>query len=120
MTEQLERRGVPREDVFTALEEADRCVALSDDPQVAAAAGHRVISTLLPLEEDAVVICADDETDWQALGFAPLSFDGHDPAAYGWVMFELSARAAADRRARWRRCERQTASMLTGIGVARF
>src|ERR1700694_835103 len=39
MAEQLERRGVDRTDLFTALEEADRCIALSGDPHAAAEAG---------------------------------------------------------------------------------
>jgi hypothetical protein len=49
----------------------------------------------------------------------PINFDGNDPAAYAWVMFELSMRADVDRRARWRRCESQP-SIPTTIGVARL
>jgi hypothetical protein len=120
MAEQLERRGVDRDDVFTALEEADRCVALWNNPRAAAEAGHRAISTLLPLAQDALVICSADGTNWQGLGFAPISFDGHDPAAYAWVMFELSARANAERRARWRRCDREVSAMPTAVGLARL
>jgi hypothetical protein len=120
MAEQLERCGVDRTDLFVALEEADRCVALSGKPHAASEAGHRAISTLVPLADESVVICADvAESNPEALGFDPLVFDGHDPAAYAWVMFELSMRADAERRARWRRCESQP-SMPTAIGVARL
>jgi hypothetical protein len=121
MTEQLARSGVDRNDVFTALEEADRCVALSTDPHGAAAAGYRVISSLAPLVPESLVICAEeDEFHLRALGFEPLAFDGHDPAAYAWVMFELSARANADWHSRWRRCLPQASSVPTAIGLARL
>jgi hypothetical protein len=121
LAEQLARRGVDRTDVFTALEEADRCVALSNDPHVAAEAGHRAINALLPLESESVVICAEeDESNLRALGFEPLAFDGHDPAAYAWVMFELSMRADAERRSQWRRCVPQAFSTPTTIGLARL
>lgn len=121
MAEQLERRGVDRSEVFTALEEADRCVAISGDPHAAAEAGHRMISTLVPLAHESVVICADeDESKLQALGFDPLSFDEHDPAAYAWVMFELSTRADAERRANWRRCIPRAFPAPTAIGLARL
>lgn len=121
MAEQLERRGIDRTDIFTALEEADRCVAVSSDPHVAAEAGHRAISTLLPLKAESVVICAEeDESNLRALGFDPLPFDGHDPAAYAWVMFELSLRADADMRSKWRRCVPQAFSTPTSIGLARL
>ena len=120
MAEQLDRDGVDRTELFLELEEADRCVALSDDPHAAAEAGHRAISTLVSLAPDSLVICAeDDQSSLRALGFDPLTFDGHDPAAYAWVMFELSRRADADRRTRWRRCESQR-SVPTAIGLARL
>jgi hypothetical protein len=119
MTEQLARTGVDRTDVFTALEEADRCVALSDNPHAAAEAGHRAISTLVSLAPESLVICADeDESSLRAQGFDPLTFDGHDPAAYAWVMFELSKRAEADRRSNWRRGVPQDLSTPTAIGLA--
>jgi hypothetical protein len=121
MAEQLERRGVDRTDLFTALEEADRSVALSNDPHAAAEAGHRAISTLVRCAHESVVIRADkDGSKLQALGFDPLSFDGHDPAAYAWVMFELSTRAEAERRSQWRRCARQAFSTPTAFGLARL
>lgn len=121
MTEQLARTGVDRTDLFTALEEADRCVALSSDPHVAAEAGYRVISTFVPLALESLVICAEEgESNLRALGFDPLVFDGHDPAAYAWVMFELSTRASAERRSRWRRCVPQAFSTPTAIGLARL
>jgi hypothetical protein len=121
MAQQLERRGVDRTDLFTALEEADRCVALSGDPHAAAEAGHRAISTLVPLAHESLLMRADeDESKLQARGFDPLSFDGHDPAAYAWVMFELSTRAEAERRSQWRRCVPQAHSAPTAIGLARL
>jgi hypothetical protein len=121
MVAQLERRGVDPPDIFNALEEADRCVALSGDPHGAAEAGHRAISTLMPLAQESIVICAgEDESNLQALGFDPLPFDGYDPAAYAWVLFELSTRASAERRSRWRRCVPQAFSTPTAIGLARL
>ena len=121
MTEQLARSGVDRNDVFTALEEADRCVAVTIDPDRAAAAGYRVINSFVPLVPDSLVICAEeDEFHLRALGFEPLAFDGHDPAAYAWVMFELSARSNADWHTRWRRCVPQAFSTPTAIGLARL
>jgi hypothetical protein len=121
MAEQLARRGVDRTDLFTALEEADRCVALSDDSRGAAEAGHRVISSLVSLQAESVVICAEENpSTLRALGFEPLAFDGYDPAAYAWVMFELSMRAEADRRSQWRRCVPQAFSTPTAIGLARL
>jgi hypothetical protein len=119
MAEQLDSRGVDRTDLFTALEEADRCVALSNDPHGAAEAGHRVISSLVSLAPESVVICAGENPSiLRALGFDPLAFDGHDPAGYAWVIFELSMRADADRRSQWRRCVPQTFSTPTAIGLA--
>ncbi|TMD46332.1 MAG: hypothetical protein E6I86_12815, partial [Chloroflexi bacterium] len=59
MAEQLARRGVDRTDLFRALEEADRCVGLSADPQGAAAAGYRAINSLVPLALESLVICAE-------------------------------------------------------------
>ncbi len=121
MAEQLARRGVDRSDLFTALEEADRCVAVSNDPHIAADAGQRAISTLLPLRSQSVVICAkEDESNLRTLGFDPLPFDGHDPAAYAWVMFELSMRVDADQRSKWRRCVPEPFATPTAIGLARL
>ena len=121
MAEQLVRSGVDRTDLFTALEEADRCVALSTDPHGAAAAGYRVISSFDRLAPESLIICAEeDEFHLRALGFDPLGFDGHDPAAYAWVMFELSARANADWHSRWRRCVPHALSTPTTIGLARL
>lgn len=121
MAEQLSRSGVDRTDLFIALEDADRCLAVSIDPHLAAEAGYRVISTLVPLALESLAIRADeDESKLRALGFDPLAFDGHDPAAYAWVMFELSTRATAERRSRWRRCAPQAFSTPTAIGLARL
>ncbi len=121
MAEQLARRGVDRTDVFMALEEADQCVALSNDPHVAAEAGHRAISTLLPIKSESVVICVEeDDANLGALGFDPLPFDGYDPAAYAWVMFELSMRGDAEKRSKWRRCVPEPFGTPTAIGLARL
>jgi hypothetical protein len=121
MAEQLAARGVDRTDLFTALEEADRCIALSNEPHAAAEAGYRVISSLVPVAPESLVMCAgESQAILRALGFDPLAFDGHDPAAYAWVMFELSARADAERRSRWRRCVPQAFSTPTPIGLARL
>jgi hypothetical protein len=121
MAEQLARRGIDRTDLFVALEEADRCVALSTDPHGASEAGYHVISTVVPLAPESLIICADeDEADLRSQGFEPLAFDGHDPAAYAWVMFELSTRARADRQSRWRRCAPPALFTPTAIGLARL
>jgi hypothetical protein len=121
MAEQLAGRGVHRTDLFTALEEADRCIALSNEPQAAAEAGYRVITSLVPVAPESLVICAgESQSILRALGFEPLAFDGYDPAAYVWVMFELSMRAEADRRSQWRRCVPQAFSTPTAIGLARL
>ena len=120
MAEQLARRGIERSDLFTALEEADRCVALSNDSQAAAEAGSRAITSVVSLTPESVVICADENPSMlRALGYDPLAFDGHDPAAYAWVMFELTMRADADRRTHWRRCETDLYTP-TAIGLARL
>jgi len=119
MAEQLARRGADRTDLFTALEEADRCVALSDGSQGAADAGHRVMSSLVSLQPESVVICsAEKPATLRALGFEPLGFDGYDPAAYAWVMFELSMRAEADRQSQWRRCIPAALATPMAIGLA--
>jgi len=121
MAAQLGHSGVDPIDLFLALDEADRCVALSDDHHAAEEAGHRAISTVLRLAPESVVICAQqDEAKLRAQGMDPLPFDGRDPAAYAWVMFELSARADAERRSRWRRCVSQAFSTPTAIGLARL
>ena len=121
MAEQLAARGVDRTDLFTALEEADRRIALSGDPHSAAEAGHGAISTLVQLAPESVVLCVDeDESKLQMLGYEPLAFDGHDPAGYAWVMFELSMRADAERRSQWRLCGPRAFSTPTAIGLARL
>jgi hypothetical protein len=121
MAEQLARNGAHRTDLFTALEEADRCIALSTDPHGAAAAGYRVISSFVTLAPESLVICAEeDESHLRALGFDPVAFDGHDPAAYAWVIFELNARANTEWHSRWRRCLPQAFSTPTAIGLARL
>ncbi len=118
LTEQLARRGIERAVVFRALEAADRSVALASDPQAAAEAGHRAITQLVRLSEKSVLICAD-ELNLQPFGFDPISFDGRDPAAYAWVMFELSTRADAEYEALPERGERHR-TLPTAIGLARL
>jgi hypothetical protein len=97
MAEQLARQGVARQDLFTNLEEADRSVATAVDPEAAVKAGLQAISPLAPLIGASIVISGDDgDPDLRAFGFDPIPFDGHDPAAYAWAMFELTMRARAD------------------------
>jgi len=119
MTEQLARRGIERAVVFRALETGDRSVVLAGGPQAAAEAGHRAIAELVRLSEKSVLICADREKlNLQAFGFDPIPFDGRDPAAYAWVMFELSARGDAEQE---RQPERGGHRPLpTAIGLARL
>lgn len=120
MTEQLARRGVERADVFTALRAADRSMAFAGDPQGAAKAGHQAITALVCLAEESILICTDqDHLTLQAFGFDPIAFDGHDPAAYAWVMFELNARGDAEREAQPLRCTCHR-SLPTAIGLARL
>ena len=97
MAEQLVRQGVARQELFTSLEEADRSIAVAGDPEAAAKAGYRAIAPLVPLVGASIVSCGDGAgPDLRPFGFDPIPFDGHDPAAYAWVMFELTARARAD------------------------
>jgi len=119
MTEQLARRGIERAVVFKALEAADRSMAPGGDPRAAAEAGHRAIASLVRLNEKSVLICADREKlNLQAVGFDPISFDGRDPAAYAWVMHELSVRgdAESDARPEWGVARPHP----TAIGLARL
>ena len=119
MTEQLARRGIERAVVFRALEGADRSVALAGGPQAAAEAGYRAITELVRLSEKSVLICADREKlTLQAFGFEPIPFDGRDPAAYAWAMYELSARGDAESEARPERGVSR--AHPTAIGLARL
>src|ERR1700719_1303190 len=113
MAEQLQRRGVDRTDLFTALEEADRRIALSGDPHSAAEAGHGAISTLVQLAPESVVLCVDEDA-------SKLQMLGYEPAGYAWVMCELSMRADAERRSQWRLCGPRAFSTPTAIGLARL
>jgi hypothetical protein len=120
MSEQLARRGIDRADVFMALRAADRSMAFASDPQAAAEAGHQAITALVCLAEESILICADqDHLTLRAFGFDPIAFDGHDPAAYAWVMFELSARRDAEPEAQplSSDCHRV---LPTAIGLARL
>ncbi|MEA2635947.1 MAG: hypothetical protein QOH92_2714 [Chloroflexota bacterium] len=121
MAEQLARRGVGRQDLFASLEEADRSVATGVNPEAAANAGYLAIAPLVPLDGAAIVIGGDDgPPDLRAFGFDPIPFDGHDPAAYAWVMFELTARTRADGE-RWSaQCNCQPSFRPASIGLARL
>ena len=119
MTEQLARRGIERAVVFRALEAADRSVPVANDPQAAVEAGHCAIAELVRLSKKSVLICADREKlNLQAFGFDPIPFDGRDPAAYAWVMFELSARGDAEQEAQPERGGHRP--LPTAIGLARL
>jgi hypothetical protein len=97
MAEQLAQQGVVRRDLFTNLQEADRSVAKVADPEAVAKAGSRAIAPLIPPVGGSIVICDDGGLpDLHAFGFDPIRFDGHDPAAYAWALFELTMRACAD------------------------
>jgi hypothetical protein len=121
MAEQLARQGVDRQDLFTGLEEADRSVATAVDPEAAAKAGYRTIVPLVSLAGASIIICGDgDRPDLRAFGFDPIPFDGHDPAAYAWVMFELTLRAGADSDRQFWPCSCHPRSAPSAIGLARL
>jgi hypothetical protein len=120
MAEQLARQSIERQDLFARLEEADRSLATPVDPEAAAKAGYRAIAPLVPLVSASILITSDDgRTDLRAFGFDPIPLDGHDPAAYAWVMFELTARTRADGE-RWsRQCRCHPSFRPAAIGLAR-
>lgn len=121
MAEQLQRLGIAHSDLFLELEEADRSVAASPEPVAAARAGHRVMNSLLPLAKESIVICADhDQPDLRGFGFDPIEFDGNDPAAYAWVIYELSARSGENAERQTSQCTCHPAAALTAIGLARL
>ncbi len=120
MAEQLARLGVLRQDLFINLEEADRSVASAVDPEAVAKAGYRAIAPLGPLVGASIVICDDGGLpDLRAFGFDPIPFDGHDPAAYAWAMFELTMRARADADRQFSQCICHRRWAPTSIGLAR-
>jgi hypothetical protein len=108
MAEQLARRGVTRQDLVASLEEADRFVATAVYPEAAANGAP-------------IMIGGDDgPPDLRAFGFDPIRFDGHDPAAYALVMFELTARTRADGE-RWSgQCNCHPSFRPASIGLARL
>jgi hypothetical protein len=118
MAEQLAQQGVARQELFTNLEEADRSVALAADPKAFARAGSRAVAPMVPLVGASIVICGDDDPDLRAFGFDPIPFDGHDPAAYAWTLFELTMRARAD--VDRLRCSCHPRLPLSAIGLARL
>jgi hypothetical protein len=121
MAEQLARLGVVRQDLFTNLAEADRSVATAGDPQTAARAGFRAIAPLVALVGAPIVICDDGGLpNLGAFGFDPIPFDGHDPAAYAWVMFELTMRARADADPQFGPCTCHPRWTPASVGLARL
>jgi hypothetical protein len=97
MAQQLAEQGIDRDRLFANLEEADRFVDSTIDPEAAAEAGARAVGLLLELDESSIVCCDDaNGLDRGAFGFQPIAFDGHDPAAYAWARFELTMRARED------------------------
>jgi hypothetical protein len=96
MAEQLANQGVGRQDLFTRLEVADRSVASAADPEAVATAGYWAVAPLVLLAGGPIVIGDSGQPDLRAFGFDPIPFDGHDPAAYAWAMFELTMRARAE------------------------
>jgi hypothetical protein len=121
MAEQLARRGVARQDLLASLEEADRSVATAINPEAAANAGYLAIAPLVALDGAPIVIGGNEgPPDLRAFGFDPIPFDGHDPAAYAWVMFELTARTRADGE-RWSgQCNCHPSFRPASIGLARL
>jgi hypothetical protein len=94
MAQQLAEQGIGRHELFANLEEADRSVDTTIDPEAAAEAGSRAIELLLPVEASSIVLRGDgDGPDLRAFGFQPVAFDGNDPAAHAWARFELTMRA---------------------------
>ena len=121
MAEQLARQSVARQDLFASLVQADRSVATSVDPNAAANAGYRAIAALVPLVDASIVICDDGALpNLRAFGFDPIPFDGHDPAAYAWAMFELTMRARADGDPEFGPCTCHPRWAPTSIGLARL
>jgi hypothetical protein len=97
MAEQLTCEGTDCHDLFSRLEEADGLVARAADSKAVAKAGYQTIAPLLALTRDSMLIGdGGRQPDLRAVGFNPIPFDDHDPAAYAWVMFELTVRARED------------------------
>ena len=120
MGEQLANQGVTREDLFTRLEAADRSVTSAADPEAVAQAGCRAIAPLVPLVGAPIIIDDGSLSDLRANGFDPIPFDGHDPAAYAWAMFELTMRARADADRQFAPCTCHPRWAPASIGLARL
>jgi hypothetical protein len=122
MAEQLQRHGVTRAEVFLHLQEADRAVAAWRHPESAVRAGYRAIGALFQLNKESIIIMNADgeQPDWRQFGFQPIAFDGRDPAAYAWIIYELTLRARdrVIRKAEGCRCHPE--SVPTDIGFARI
>lgn len=120
MAAQLVNQGVSRTDLFARLEEADRSVASTADPEAALKAGYWAIAPLVRLAGGPIVTGDSGQPDLRAFGFDPILFDGRDPAAYAWILFELTmrARADADRQLSQCTCHRHWAP--ASIGLARL
>ncbi|HEY4844600.1 MAG TPA: hypothetical protein VII89_02800 [Candidatus Dormibacteraeota bacterium] len=120
MAEQLANQGVGREDLFTRLEVADRSVASGAGPEAAATAGYWTIAPLVRLAGGPIVIGDSDQPDLRAFGFDPIPFDGHDPAAYAWALFELTMRARAEGDRPFGPCTCHPRWAPASIGLARL
>jgi hypothetical protein len=118
MAEQLANQGVNREDLFARLEAADRWVTRAADPEAALKAGSLAMAPLLPLVGAPIVIDDGSLPDLRAFGFDPIPFDGNDPSAYAWAMFELTMRARADGDRP--RCSCHPRLAVSAIGLARL
>jgi hypothetical protein len=120
MAEQLANQGVDREDLFTRLEAADRLVTSAADPEAALKAGSLAIAPLVPLVAALIVIDDGSLPELRTFGFDPIPFDGHDPAAYAWAMFELTMRARADGDRQFAPCTCHPRWAPGSIGLARL
>src|ERR1700682_3815952 len=119
MAEQLSRCGADRKDLLSSLEEADRSVTSGADPKAALKAGSLAIAALVPLVGASIVIDDGGLPDLRAFGFDPIPFDGHDPAAYAWILFELTMRARADAERQFSQCSCHPRWAPASIGLAR-
>ncbi|HYM51260.1 MAG TPA: hypothetical protein VET65_11915 [Candidatus Limnocylindrales bacterium] len=119
MVEQLAHRGLDRSSVFLALQLADRQATRSDDCDRAAEAGYEAIASLARVDRGAIVITGDEDVDsLLTFGFEPIPFDGEDPAAFAWLIYELTCRRHAALTEANPPCECHERSDRTPIGVA--
>ena len=122
MAEQLQRHGVPRAELFLQLQEADRAVAALRHPEPAVRAGYRAIGALFQLNKESIVIMntGGEQPEWRQFGFQPIAFDGRDPAAYAWIIYELTLRARDRVIRKAERCRCHPESVPMAIGFARI